>query len=109
VYFKKGAETWGTPFDTTNWILPYLIPDFRQVAISVYPNPSTGLVNIEIPEAEKADFRMEIFSLTGIKITEMKICESKFAFDITNYSNGMYFLKLYKDNLQLGQQKLIRQ
>jgi hypothetical protein len=108
VYFKKGAETWGTPFDTTNWILPYSIPDFKQVAISVYPNPSTGLVNIEIPEAEKAEFRMEIFSLTGIKISEMKICESKFAFDISNYSKGMYFMKIFKGNLEVCQRKMIK-
>lgn len=109
VYFKKGDETWGTPLDTTNWKLPNLIPEFKQIDISVYPNPSTGLVIIKIPEVEKADFRLEIFSITGIKINEMKIRESKFAFDISNYSKGMYFLKLYKNNLQLGQQKLMRQ
>lgn len=109
VYLKKGSETWGTPWDTAGWVLPHAIPDLLEQWINIYPNPTFGQVNIEIPYAEKEDFRIEIYSVTGIKIYEMKIIEMKSVIDISNYRIGIYFLKLYKDNIQVGQQKLIKQ
>ena len=108
VYFKKGSETWGTPLDTTNWEDPYAIPDTFHVRLILYPNPSNDLVTLEIPDLEKPDYRLEIFSLSGIKISEMNFTDSKFTFSISDYRQGMYFLKLYKGNLQLGQEKLIK-
>jgi hypothetical protein len=108
VYFKKGSETWGKPWDTAGWMLPNATPDLQQFKVNIYPNPAFGQVNIEIPDAEKPDYRLVIFSLSGIKISEMKITESKFTFNISDYQTGMYFLKLYKGNLQVGQQKLIK-
>lgn len=109
VYFNKGTETWGTPWDTSDWVLPYSIPDSEQVKFILYPNPAGDLVNIEIPETEISGYRLEIFSITGLKINEISITESKSAFDVSNFRSGMYFLKLYKDNIQVGQQKLVKQ
>jgi len=109
VYFKKGSETWGTALDTTNWIIPHAIPDTEQVRLILYPNPSNDLVTLEIPGSENPDYRLEIFSLSGIKISEMKVTESKFTFNISDYRKGMYFLRMYKENLQVGQQKLVKQ
>jgi hypothetical protein len=108
-YFKKGSETWGTPWDTTGWVLPHTIPDSQQFKVNIYPNPAFGQVNIEIPDEENADYRLEIFSLSGIKISEMNFTDSKFTFSISDYPKGMYFLKLYMDNLLVGQQKLVKQ
>ncbi len=108
VYFKKGSETWGEPLDTTNWVIPHTIPENEHVRFILCPNPSNGLVTLEFSGSEKPDYRLVIFSISGIKISEMKIAESKFAFDVSNYAKGMYFLKLYKGNLQVGQQKLIK-
>jgi len=109
VYFKKGSETWGTPLDTTNWIIPHIIPATEQISFLLYPNPSGNLVTITIPGAEKPDYRLVVFSLSGIKVCEMKVSENEFTFDVSDYCKGMYFLKFYKDNLQVGQQKLIKQ
>ena len=108
VYFKKGSETWGTSLDTTNWEDLYAIPDTFHVRLILYPNPSNDLVTLEIPDLEKPDYRLEIFSLSGIKISEMNFTDSKFIFSISDYRQGMYFLKLYNGNLQLGQEKLIK-
>ena len=108
VYFKKDSETWGKPLDTTKWIIPNSIPDTKQVRLIIYPNPSNDLVTVEIPGSENPDYRLEIFSLSGIKISEMKVAENKFTFNISDYREGMYFLKLFKVNLQVGQEKLIK-
>lgn len=108
LYFKKGSDTWGTPINTTNWDDPNAIPDTAQVRIILYPNPSNDQVTLEIPGTEKTDYRLEIFSLSGIKIREMNFTENKFTFSISAYQQGIYFLKLYEGNLQIGQEKLIK-
>ena len=108
VYFKKGSEIWGNPFDTTKWVKPNSINEAVKVRLILYPNPSNDLVTLEIPGSDNPDYRLEIFSLSGIKISEMNFTDSKFTFNISDYQTGMYFLKLYKGNSQLGQEKLIK-
>ena len=91
------------------WKVREIIPGNKPVRFKLFPNPSNDLVTLEIPDLEKPDYRLEIFSLSGIKISEMNFTESKFTFNISDYPKGMYFLKLYKGNLQVGQQKLVKQ
>lgn len=108
VYFKKGNETWGTPLDTTDWVVPQILQEQEKVPISIYPNPSGDMVTVEIPIKEKTAYWLEIITLTGNKIIGMEIFDSKSTFDISSFGKGMYILKLFDENLQVGQQKLIK-
>ena len=111
VYFKKGNETWGTPFDTTGWIKPDSTHDtITQIKIQVYPNP-TGDQNIivVIPALQWTSvYQLQIYSILGQKISETEVSNQETSIDMSCYSKGMYIIKLCRNNLQVGQQKLIK-
>jgi len=111
-YFKKGSETWGTPFYTTGWEDPNIIKDTLQDTVPVrfilYPNPSNNFITVEIPDSSCTGYRLEVYSMLGIKVNEIMLTDTKITFDISNYGAGIYFMKLFKNNLQVGQEKLIK-
>ena len=55
--------------------------------ITVYPNPTNGLVHIEIPNQTIQSIK--VYDLQGQLIKETTECQ----FDLSNFSNGTYFIK----------------
>jgi CubicO group peptidase (beta-lactamase class C family) len=53
----------------------------------IYPNPTNGLVNIEIQN--QTIQRIKVYDLQGQLIKET----TEYQFDLSNFSNGMYFIK----------------
>lgn len=72
------------------------IPSSRPVAnsnlelagVSVYPNPSTGLFNLNVPERAQ----VEIFAVNGQMIRQMGVMAGKTAVEINRA--GVYFLRV---------------
>jgi len=62
-------------------------------AVSVYPNPSQGIFNIQMPQ----DGFLSLYSLTGNAIIEKPI-QSSYSLDITNEPAGVYLLTLRTNN-----------
>ncbi len=62
--------------------------------VSIYPNPTKGLFNIESQLA----FNYTVYDYNGKEIiTGYKDVYSQI-FDLTNFKNGIYLLKLYNEN-----------
>lgn len=62
--------------------------------ISIYPNPSNGIFNIKMKSI--SDFRYDVLDITGKSImSRMNINDNSFKVDLSNYSKGIYFFKLY--------------
>jgi len=57
----------------------------------IYPNPTNGLVNVEIQNHTIENIRLYDFQGRLIK----EISESQF--DLSNYSNGTYFIRVQTD------------
>jgi len=104
VYFKKGTEIWGDPIDTSKWPLPEKEP----IRIILYPNPSSSQLTIAMPDSLEGKKKLEIYNIAGVKTDEILFEATKFSFNISNYPNGMYFIKIYKENLLLDKQKFIK-
>ncbi len=65
--------------------------------ISISPNPTTGIVNINLKASERP-LSVEITNTTG-KIIEQNNSNSTLQiFDLSNYSNGVYFIKIQTEN-----------
>lgn len=107
VYFKKGSDIWGKPLDTTKWALPFSVPEIEQVKFKISPNPSNGLMTIEIPDIDFGNCLLEINTIMGVKVKTMKLSGNRFSMDLRNYQKGMYIIQIYRGNLRLGEQKLI--
>jgi GEVED domain/Secretion system C-terminal sorting domain/Fibronectin type III domain len=60
-----------------------------------YPNPSTGIFQIELPQSVKADY-YEVMNLSGTVILKNKVEENATIIEInlTKESTGMYILKV---------------
>ncbi len=61
--------------------------------IKVYPNPTTGLVNID--GAGKA--KVAVFNITGILVAEYNNL-TEGTIDLSTQANGIYFVKISSDN-----------
>jgi len=64
----------------------------------VYPNPTTGIVNIQNNDISKKMFVMSIRNILGqMLITEKIEIDKTFQFDLSKLSNGIYFLILQNE------------
>jgi hypothetical protein len=66
--------------------------------LSVYPNPTTGLVTVEYSEGIN---EISLYDLAGRKVLQAKTDDSgKTEIDLSNYSEGVYFLCTDKGQTQ---------
>lgn len=70
-----------------------MIPTENAGNISVYPNPFTGFVFIQIPE-DKTMMHLEIADMKGRLILQQNVSPGTTKIDMNNYQNGIYFIRL---------------
>lgn len=63
-------------------------------SLKIYPNPTTGQINIEIPEEINGNVTVDIYSLTGAKLNSQKVNKDNGRLDISNLNNGIYLLRM---------------
>ncbi|MBN2747279.1 MAG: T9SS type A sorting domain-containing protein, partial [Bacteroidales bacterium] len=84
----------------------------KDYKILVYPNPATGIFNINIEGGLTEYFEIEVFNMQGqivfIKNAQMVNPESLITIDISEQPAGMYFLRL-KNNHLFRIERLIKQ
>ena len=68
----------------------------EEAGINVYPNPSDGYFTIE--NRTNNSFNLQIINLAGKVIYQKDLNERTEKIDITDYSDGIYFIKLYEGN-----------
>jgi photosystem II stability/assembly factor-like uncharacterized protein len=61
--------------------------------ISIYPNPSTDIITVNITQPELIDTKAVLTDITGKQIKEIQINQPITLIDFTNYAKGIYFLK----------------
>ena len=68
--------------------------EYDEVEIIVYPNPTTNIITVESQDLDID--RILIFDVAG-KIIYSKTNFDNNTIDLTDYANGLYFLKIYSD------------
>ena len=86
---------------------PTSIDEVTANGLHCYPNPVKGnLVNINAGnEIEK----VQLYSLTGIKINEVPVKAMQFAMDVSSIPAGYYILNVLFSNGTIASQKLIKE
>lgn len=73
-------------------------------AFDVYPNPTDGLLTVEIKSASFESVRVEVLNLVGKKLTSFDLAErsagSKQVLDLSGYAQGVYFIKIQTEQGQ---------
>ena len=75
--------------------------------VSVFPNPSTGLVAINLNGTNKNAF-VEISDLTGKIILSSELIGNSMQMDISNFAAGAYFISV-SNNGNIYKEKLVKQ
>ena len=91
---------------------PNTIDYYNNEDISVYPNPTNGIINLKINDPNLNDVSIEITDIMGRTINKFTedchnaVCEE--TIDLSNLTNGIYFLKL-SNNTKYSIIKLLKQ
>lgn len=86
VYYKKGVETWGVPFDNLS------IEKIEKPSISVFPNPIARNEPLIINMMSEAS-HIEIINMLGETVLTPKVSKNSNQIDISMLQLGVYFVK----------------
>ncbi|MEQ9062816.1 MAG: M4 family metallopeptidase [Vicingaceae bacterium] len=66
--------------------------------ISIFPNPSNGIFNLTLdPESS---YTIELYNVSGTRMISLKVKEvTIYEVDISDYSNGVYVIRVFNENL----------
>lgn len=75
------------------------VEDLESAIAKIYPNPSKGILFVEIAAPYNGEFHVEVYSLTGVRVfeeTQMVYSDKKHPvkIDISDQSKGIYLLKV---------------
>ena len=68
------------------------INNFSETQISIYPNPTSGKVNIDLPKREI--FQFTLTDLLGKVVLQEDNISGKYIFETKNFAKGTYLIKL---------------
>ncbi len=67
----------------------------RENEFVLYPNPASDIINIEFDEIPETDIHWQLFDVTGrLLISEETIYQKNITIDVSEFSTGMYLLKI---------------
>ena len=78
----------------------------EKMHIKVFPNPTTGMVNIQY--LDNKNLSLEILDLTGRHIYSTKIKNKNTEVNLSNYADGIYLFKFYSED-EVYYMKLIKE
>lgn len=70
----------------------------RLNSISVYPNPSEGIYQIDFAQ-ENINGLMEVTDMQGRIILQQRIFGANQTIDITGFNNGIYLLRIHTQEI----------
>lgn len=77
----------------------------KDKSVVIYPNPTQNIINIDCDNTIKT---IELFDIQGRSLRTSIVNENKAALDISDQSNGIYFIRITSDNGQKVE-KLIKE
>ena len=72
----------------------YGIDKLKNPGVSIYPNPASSSICIDLRDFSKTEKNIGIYNITGIQIKKLKIMENFIYLDIREFQPGLYFLKI---------------
>jgi hypothetical protein len=67
-------------------------------SISIFPNPSSGLVSVRLPSSHSYQ-SINVVNYLGEVVAEQKLTGSSAIFDLSHVSNGVYFIQLRGESI----------
>ncbi len=68
----------------------------EQKLLSFYPNPTTGILIIELADVKETE--LAVYTINGLKVISKTINDAVATINLNGLSNGVYYLQLKNDN-----------
>jgi hypothetical protein len=75
---------------------------------SIYPNPTSGIINIDLENKNNRLIKIELLNAIGQVIMTETSESNRFTFNLQNYPAGIYFVKLIEQNRVIALEKIIK-
>lgn len=67
---------------------------FAELGVKIHPNPSQGILNVNIPSTVKVTGKMELLTISGQAVLSWNVNAGLNVLDLQQLSAGIYFLKM---------------
>ncbi len=84
------------------------VPPIEKVKFTVYPNPFSNLIVINIENSESSSYYYEVYNVSGQLILEETLTASQSLINTESFNAGIYFLHLRNGKNKLSVVKLIK-
>ena len=85
---------------------------FGGMGLNIFPNPNSGVFNMEISSSKDESIDITIYNNTGVVVYEKRNLEIRGTYsskiDLSRFSNGLYFINLSKDGSNYSEKIIIR-
>ncbi len=81
----------------------------NKLLVSVYPNPATDYITINIPEFNNSDYYIKIATITGNTILSQLVNVATTTVSIADYPAGIYYISISNNNGQTWVGKVVKQ
>ena len=78
-----------------------------QKSVGVYPNPTSGFLNVQTGRSEKMQF--EIYNVLGACVQKQTAATANLKIDISAHPSGIYLLKIIDQDGSVAVKKIIRE
>ncbi len=109
VYYKKGSESWGTPLNCEALLHVSLPNRIEKQGVIIYPNPTSGIITLELPSDILTPGKLEIVEISGKTADEFAVVQKTQLLDLANLPAGLYTYKFTSANGEVFRGKIIRQ
>ncbi len=83
------------------------IDDIEPTTASVYPNPSSDVINISLNKGQL--LKIELFSMTGRLIFKKDLNSKTYALNIGDYPSGIYLVRVFNQNNDIVNTKILKE
>jgi len=75
--------------------------DLTSQAITVYPNPTTGVIFIQLLDKGLMGEKMSLFDIAGRKVMEKIITQENESIDLSSFKSGIYLLNILGESTRI--------
>jgi hypothetical protein len=91
------------------------VTDIKEVELNaahIYPNPTNGMLNINVRFAEAQDINIRVFNAVGqvvSHVTENGSMGGNYSVDLSGKTNGIYFVEIMTNNGKVTKKIVLNQ
>jgi hypothetical protein len=78
------------------------------VNLSVYPNPTSDCIILDISDELTTDMLYQVFTIDGKTVSQNSIRDNRTTIDLTSAQTGVYLLKVFDNNRVIRVFKIIK-